>query len=597
MRRRLGIILLCLLTVVLLTICFAPFDQWYLAYVALVPWLTALGAPTSRREAVLWGTLTGTVFWAANLYWLCWITLVGYAALVVYLSAYWLAASLLLRSARRRDWPMWIVLPVVWVALEYVRAHGLSGFPWFFLAHSQYRQVRLIQVADVTGVYGVSFLVAMVNGAVADLLAWAPFVPGRAIRRLRRRAVAGAAASVLAAGGLLGYGTWRLSQDTRRPGPVVALVQEAFPVSLHQHKDSEGMILRSYLDLAQQLRSEVQGRLNLVGLPESTMPAGANAEFLSLDPNRFPGIEDRQREVRRLLAGGAGGETGDRKPEQSVAALSASLGCPILAGGTTVHRNARPLGPWDRWLFKNSVLCFDGSADSPTVYSKVHLVPFSEYVPFKHDWLWLHRALRRFVPAVMVQLTPGERFTTLALSGAGPAGRSQTWRLAMPICYEGTFARVCRRMVYRGGRKRADVLVNLSNDGWFVWRGRASTEHAQHLAHYCFRAVENRVPVLRAVNTGITASIDSAGRRVAVLRRHGRATMVNGVLLLDGRRAADPEQAVQHGPVVLVDRRRSLYSLVGDAFAMVVSLLGAGLAVWVIVRRAPASKEPAIEAT
>ena len=66
---------------------------------------------------------------------------------------------------------MYLLLPVVWVALEYVRAYVLSGFPWFYLAQTQYRQVRLIQIADLTGQYGVSFAVAMVNGALADILA------------------------------------------------------------------------------------------------------------------------------------------------------------------------------------------------------------------------------------------------------------------------------------------------------------------------------------------------------------------------------------------------------------------------------------------
>ena len=125
----------------------------------------------------------------------------------------------------------------------------------------------------------------------------------------------------------------------------------------------------------------------------------------------------------------------------------------------------------------------------------------------------------------------------------------------MPICYEGTFGDVCRRLVMRGRHKQADILVNLSNDGWFVWKWgsgpyRGSTEHAQHLAQYCFRAVECRTPVVRAVNTGISGSIDSCGRIVALVGGR-RAAMIEGTLLLDG--LAGPG----HGPKVLVDRRRA----------------------------------------
>jgi apolipoprotein N-acyltransferase len=118
------------------------------------------------------------------------------------------------------------------------------------------------------------------------------------------------------------------------------------------------------------------------------------------------------------------------------------------------------------------------------------------------------------------------------------------------------------------------ILANLSNDGWFdfgpwlVGRGqvRGSTELPQHLAQYCFRAVENRVPVVRAVNTGISASIDSSGRVVA-----GLGPMKSGLLVLDGRRSNDSEFLPGHGPSPLVDDRVTVYSLAGDVFAQLVS--------------------------
>ena len=122
-------------------------------------------------------------------------------------------------------------------------------------------------------------------------------------------------------------------------------------------------------------------------------------------------------------------------------------------------------------------------------------------------------------------------------------------------------------------------MANLSNDGWFVWpwgdARRASTEQAQHLSHYCFRAVENRVPVVRAVNTGVSASIDSNGRIVAEVRKNGRNTMISGTLLLDGANGGTVEYLPGHGPKVLVDRRVSWYSRVGDIFALTVVLAAA----------------------
>jgi apolipoprotein N-acyltransferase len=217
----------------------------------------------------------------------------------------------------------------------------------------------------------------------------------------------------------------------------------------------------------------------------------------------------------------------------------------------------------------------------------------SEYVPFKYSWPWFHKALRTFVPEVMSQLEPGAEFKRFELKRG-----ERTWRLAPVICYEGTFARVCRRMVVREGRKDADILVNLSNDGWFVWRwgpwtGEGTAEHAQHLAHYCFRAVENRVPVVRAVNTGISASIDSNGRIVgAVSRDGGRAPMLTGTLLLkspvDGPAGArapatSPAGPASEIPQVLVDGRVSLYSIVGDVFVQAVCLVAVAWVVWTLV--------------
>ena len=157
-----------LASVVLLSLSFTPFDLWPLAYFALVPWLAALYARRGTARAVVYSWLAGVVFWAINCYWLWWITLAGYAATVLYLSLYWLAAGAVLRAAMRKRWPMWLTLPVVWVALEYARAYVISGFPWFFMAHSQWSVTTLIQVSDLTGQYGLSFALAMANGAIAD---------------------------------------------------------------------------------------------------------------------------------------------------------------------------------------------------------------------------------------------------------------------------------------------------------------------------------------------------------------------------------------------------------------------------------------------
>lgn len=649
--------LACLASVALLLLSHTPCDQWYLAYIALVPWTLALSRP--GKWAMFWAAVAGVVFWYSSVYWLSWVTPEGYIGLATYLSLYWLLAAWLVRLAFGGNMPMSLALPVIWVTLEYARAYVISGFPWFNLAHSQYARTALIQIADSTGQYGVSFLVAAVNGALVDLVlsAWKP--AGQK-RPQVIRGVLGLSACVVLAGAMVCYGLWRLGENTVTPGPVIGLVQENYALALGQESNSCEEIYRRHalasLDLDAESR-QVSGRgMDLVIWPETMLPCGLNDEIMNLDPNTLNLEEIRNLTARlvgarrsqvycdmvvmealegqvspeRLLSLDAAGRmelarktlgplfekvqllgyrhafeqhmnvghkyrNGTRDEplkyfNGELGKLVGVLKCPILAGAPTLHRNASPVDADDHWLKRNSALWYDpdfrdGGDGFPSkrLYSKVHLVPFSEYVPFRENWLWLHRLLRTCVPEVMDQLDPGRAFTLMELKT--PA---RTYRLGVPICYEGTFDYVCRPMVYQDGKKRVDILANISNDGWFVWAGsndRPSNEHWQHLSQYCFRAVENRVPVIRAVNTGISASVDSSGRILAVVEQYGRMAAVRGSLLLDGARRGDREYLPGHGARVLVDSRVSLYSRVGDCFAMVVSVCCAAMAAGLIWKR------------
>jgi apolipoprotein N-acyltransferase len=542
--RRALVALLPVASSVLLLVSFAPFNRWYLAYVALVPFGLAALTGRSAGWAMLWAYLGGVVFWSVGLYWLTWITLVGYVPLMLYLGTYWLVPGWLLRRAFARGWPMWLCLPLVWVALEYARGFALGGFPWFYLAHSQHANTALIQVADVTGQYGVSFFVAMVNGAVLDLLA--PALAGRGLPRPGRRAAVAWAACALAAGGLLGYGRFRLGQPNTYPGPKVGLVQMAYPNSLFYPGAESQEIFDAHVVNSSPL---VGQGCDLVLWPESmlvfpnmdpTYWRRFDADASQPAPPHAPLFTPQQQETIRIYQGNL----------RTLRQLVGELGCPLLAGG------GMP-APVERLTY-NSALLFERDRSGSLVirerYAKRHLVPFGEYVPFRGGWPWLHRLLRRFVPEEMPQLEPGERITRFPVASA-----SGPMHFVVPICYEGVFDRVCRSMVMEGTSKRADLLVNISNDGWFIWnRGggktHASTELEQHLAQYVFRAIENRLPVVRAVNTGVSGYIDSDGRVQATVHHGGQAKMVAGTLVVQ----------------TLADRRVSLYSLTGDVFAAAV---------------------------
>ncbi|MBI5724224.1 MAG: apolipoprotein N-acyltransferase [Planctomycetes bacterium] len=554
---------LCAATIILLTASFAPFDLWWLAYFALAPWCLSL-AGQSRGRAALTGLLLGLFFWAMNVYWLWWITLAGYFPMIVYLSAYWLAA-LLIRSAMQRNWPIWLVLPTVWVSLEFARSYIISGFPWFFLAHTQYAQTELIQITDVTGQYGVSFFVAMVNGAIMDMLLEARRRQAGLPQNLRRLAfgAAAVAASLIA---MVCYGNFRMGQKTFSTGPVIGVVQQAVPISLSGRSESSEKVMQRHLD---SIRTLAGAGCQLVLTPETMFPSGINRECLDL-------IESNGRKAEYADMFDSARQIGE---------VSRELDCPIFIGAISYHKNPQPIGEGDFTLSRNSVLCFDRSDRDSAIYSKVQLVPFSEYVPFKDDWPAFHNFLRTFVPPVMSQLDPGRQFTSFTIKG--PA---RNWSMAAPICYEGTFDRVCRRMVYEYGRKKADILANISNDGWFYWQwaNHASTENALHMSHYVFRAIENRVPVVRAVNTGISCSIDSNGRILAMIGqkagadRYQGTPMAVGSLLLDGKpnvgREGSSGSPLAHGPLIMIDSRESMYGRIADIFAWTISMIGAVLA-------------------
>jgi apolipoprotein N-acyltransferase len=268
-------------------------------------------------------------------------------------------------------------------------------------------------------------------------------------------------------------------------------------------------------------------------------------------PYFSPGAQERIADFQRYL--------------RAMDGLLSALKCPLLAGGSMPARGADVR----ERLYENAAVLFtqDGGFGSPggattaacrlnlaAWYGKMHLVPFSEYVPCRRSWPWMFNVLRQFVPAAMAQLEPGHRPVVFHLHHA-----DKSWTFAAPICYEGVFARVCRELSYAEGAK-VNLLINLSNDGWFVYQGQqgtwASAELEQHLAQYKFRAIENRVGVVRAVNCGVSGSIDSNGRLVDVVQRDGQRQMVCGTMVAQ----------------VLVDSRVSPYSWTGDLFAQADSL-------------------------
>ena len=216
----------------------------------------------------------------------------------------------------------------------------------------------------------------------------------------------------------------------------------------------------------------------------------------------------------------------------------------------------------------NSALVYDRDGQQRRMrYDKIHLVPFGEVVPFRNarcvgiNLHWLYRWLNRLSPfsyggTIEYSLWPGQQYTIFNLDVD-----DETTRFGVPICYEDVMPYVMRNFAWDGARRRADFLVNISNDGWFLH----GDELPQHLASCVFRAVENRVGIARAVNTGISGFIDPAGQVYSLVEKDGRAYGPGTI----GYRVA---------PIKL-DQRVSAYGRFGDWFALL--CVAGTLALWI----------------
>lgn len=553
-------------TIGLLSLIFPPLSDhfWPLAFVGLAPWGLAV-LRTQRAWVVHWVTLFGgLIFFLWNLRWLEPVTGIGFAALASYLAVYWVLTAWAIRTARRHGISIFWSLPVAWVASEYLRGTVMSGFPWLFLAHALYKQLWLVQISDTTGALGVSFLAAMTSGLLAHwAYRWTRLPAGlaRPVWAALPRGETVAACGLIA--GALAYGAFRVHSATFERGPRVAVVQHDFPLkTAPPYAERVAVIFGKYMALAARAALE---KPDLLAFPETVWGATQNHEFLAVDQRAVEGVPAGAYNYGRLcdeavsaFARGDYARTNhvleyfEKREGRSISRLPEHGGPPttLVVGSTSIvvfPNNVYP--PSERY---NSALVYDSDGrQRQERYDKVHLVPFGELVPFRYGRLhrvyrWLN-ALSPFSDGGRVEytLTPGRELTVFDLPNVAHG------RFGTPICYEDVMAYLVRRYVWGGGARRVDFLVNISNDGWFLH----SDELSQHLAISTFRAIENRVSIARAVNTGISGFIDPNGRILECVQRDG-VTQGPGII----------GYAVRDMPI---DSRAPLYGRIGDSFAFV----------------------------
>jgi apolipoprotein N-acyltransferase len=466
---------LAALTGVLYPFCFPNFDLGWLAWILLVPLHVAIGETPPRRAFWLgwmagWIGFMGTMSWvvtAMHMYGkmpLLW-SYVALALLSAYLGLHVAVYTVTITWLRRTLPPSALLAaPFVWVTLELIRTSLFSGLPWALLGYSQSQWLSAIQIADLTGVYGVSFVIVLVNIAMAESVLWMI----RKYRTLPLRQPAStfpwatpAAAFFIFAVTLI-YG-FIVLRATEMPSPTltIGLVQ----ANIDQAHKWDATYRQETLDRYARLTGEAADKTDLVIWPEAATP------FLFEQELVYRGV---------------------------VESMVRHYGVPLLFGSPALryYANGKP-------YLMNSAYLFAPEGRILGRYDKRHLVPFGEYIPLKSFLFFLDKLVEG-----IGDFEAGTVPTVLALP-AKPDGRTEPAlhapaKFGVVICFEAIFPDLVREFVRDG----ADFMVTITNDAWF---GNSAAPY-QHFGMVVLRAVENHIAFARAANTGISGFIDPYGR-------------------------------------------------------------------------------------
>jgi len=495
----------------LYTGCFAPFDFTWLCWFALTPLIAAIWFSHNEwRHRWLRNLLLGyvfglTFFWTA-FSWLTTVTVLGWFVLQFYMAIYfalwaWFCGLIQPREKKREiastKWDRMLVqarstasspqspwmkstnnlllaflLAAAWVTQEWLRGWIFSGFGWNGLGVALHGTWPLIQIAEFTGVAGLSFMVAFAN-VIAVTTVY------RLILEARTRSVRPHFDLTLTLAAIVGALTFGI-RATQISAPTKPLRVAAVQSNVPQTQKFDPQFTRKIFDQFRRL-SEIGLRANppsdLLIWPESSMPGPVLA---------------------------------DRESYQFVMDLAGSAESDILLGSIDAENGD---------VYNAALLVSDGG-EQVQVYRKLHLVPFGEYVPGRHRVPLLARIVGDQVPG---DFKSGKDFTVFELTDSDV-------KVAPLICFEDTIGELTRRFVLpTETNSGANLLVDITNDGWFL---RSAGSH-QHLANAVFRCVETRRPMVRAANTGVTCFVNEFGRVTQKLQDDKGSTFTEGVLTGD----------------------------------------------------------------
>ncbi len=457
----------------------------FLAWFSLVPVLLVL-ITAKPRMGIFYGVVFGTLQALIINYWhgtydYVTLHLITIAFFVEYLLFMVILVGLIKISGK---WGFFVV-PAAWTLFDYFRSVGILGYPWGLIGSTQYECLPFIQIASLTGVWGVGFVVILCSAALAWTLAapamgwtWIPRMVSQGVVRWSQKLLDGARAlfpaivfaavfaSCLAVGAVILYRVQdRLYHRAETPKATVVLLQPNFDARKYVLEDN----IRELKALTDRAMADLPTKPDLVAWPEG--------EFeLDITYWTRPGKEKTHwgRIVRELLD------------------YQKNLGTWLLTG-TIDHKMIPSEGGKEERKNYNSSVLFDPEGRISDYYHKINLVPFGEYFPLdKEKFAGLYETFQNF------------EISNWGVGEERLIFQHDKMRIATPICFEDVFSDHVRRFVIQG----VDLILNMSNDYWSL----TPVEGKQHGILALFRAVENQRPLLRTTASGYTVYIDATGR-------------------------------------------------------------------------------------
>ena len=458
---------------------------WWIGWFAMVPLFLVL-RNVLTGPAIFYGVTYGVFSTLLSSYWLGTFSLVSLQITVLFFLLYYVIfmpiAMVFYRVTRLGRF---LVFPLAWTLLEYLRSIGFLGYPWALAGHSQYSLLPVIQIASLTGVWGVSFVVLLANSAIAELIGalgdrWMRDRQGGAAPEPARltRAFWATVATVVVIGGVIGFGYFELGRETTGPATTVrvAQVQQNSDPRKHEYEDT-------FAALIELTDSVLDQDIDLVAWSETAFVPNIRRWSEDASNSRY------HRLVRQFLD------------------YQAGIGTWLLTGNDDYEIKEIPGSDETERVEYNAAVLFSPDGERVQTYRKIRLVPFTEHFPYKEQLPLVYNLLLDFDVHFWEK---GEEQTVF---------HHPLFSFSTPICYEDVFPNYVRHFVING----ADAILNISNDYWSLTEVQAK----QHFVAGMFRAVENRRPILRTTASGLTGQIDPLGRIIQTAPYYEEAVIIS----------------------------------------------------------------------